>query len=121
MFITNPDTTQPVESPSGEIVRELGGASAGGLGEHSVAHISLPPGKSAARHYHPEHEESYFILGGTGQMEIDGVVQRLKAGDMVAIQRNQVHKIWNEGADDLVFLAMCAPPWTPTCSVFLED
>jgi len=109
------------ESPHGEIVRELGGLSAGGLQQHSIAHITLPPGKASLKHYHPVIEESYFILNGIARMEIDGQTYQITPGQMVAILPTQVHQIFNDNSTDPVsFIAVCTPPWTPDCSVFLD-
>jgi mannose-6-phosphate isomerase-like protein (cupin superfamily) len=44
----------------------------------------------------------------------------LEAGDTVAIPPNVVHQILNDSKADLTFLAVCAPPWTPDCSVFVD-
>ncbi|MBZ0299613.1 MAG: cupin domain-containing protein, partial [Anaerolineae bacterium] len=88
--------------------------------QHSLAHITLPPGKASLRHYHPVVEESYFILSGQGRIVVDGEQQRVASGDAIAIPVSTVHQIVNDGAEDLVFLAVCAPPWTPDCSVFVD-
>jgi mannose-6-phosphate isomerase-like protein (cupin superfamily) len=51
---------------------------------------------------------------------IDGTVATLKPGDAVAIQPDEVHQIFNDGPADLVFLAVCAPAWTPDNSEFVD-
>ena len=115
-------TVVPVSTPHGEIIRELGGHSAGGLSQHSMAHITLLPLKSALKHYHPVVEESYYILSGTAQMELDGAEQVLEPGQMVAIAPGKVHTIHNlSSSEALTFLVVCTPPWTPDCSVFVEE
>jgi len=121
MHIKNPKDVTPFESPHGEVVRELGGAVDDSLIQHSVAHITLKPHSASLKHYHPEAEESYVMLSGQARVVIDGETQLLNVGDMVAIKSPQVHQIFNDTDQDVVFLAMCAPPWTPTCSVFLDE
>ncbi len=120
MHLKNPQTTTPFVSEHGEIIRELLGKAAGGANQHSLAHITLPPGKSALKHYHPLVEESYFILAGQGRMVVDGEEQTLSPGDTVAILPTAIHQIFNDSENDLIFLAVCAPPWTPDCSVFVD-
>lgn len=121
MFIRDAATVTPFESPHGEIVHELGGLAAGGLKAHSLAQITLPTGKASLKHYHPEVEESYYMLSGVARLVVDGETQALSAGQMVAIAPNQIHQIFNDGDQPAVFLAVCVPPWTPDCSVFLTD
>jgi mannose-6-phosphate isomerase-like protein (cupin superfamily) len=111
---------QPLVSEHGEIVYELIGHAAGGSQAHSLAQIVLPPGKTSLKHYHPVAEESYYILSGTAQMEIDGETAILGPGDSVVIPPTKAHQITNAGDDDLVFLAVCVPAWTPDNSVFLD-
>jgi mannose-6-phosphate isomerase-like protein (cupin superfamily) len=120
MRITNPNTVTEYASEHGEIVRELLGVTAGGSRGHSLAQIAIPPGKASRKHYHPDVEESYMILSGTGRMEIDGESAMLGPSDTVAILPRQVHQIFNAGEVDLVFLAICVPAWTPDNSVFLD-
>ncbi|NDJ76270.1 MAG: cupin domain-containing protein [Chloroflexi bacterium] len=121
MFIRNVKSIEPVESEHGEIVYELLGATAGGTQAHSLAHVVIPAGKAARKHYHPIAEESYYILSGTGRMELDGDSATVGPGDSVAILPNQVHTIVNTGSEDLVLLAVCVPAWTPDNSVFLDE
>ena len=108
------------ETAHGEIVREVLGHTAGGASEHSVAHITLPPGKASLKHCHPAIEESYYILSGQGRIMIDNEERLLKAGDAVAIPTSAVHQIVNESHETLIFLAVCTPPWSPDCSIFID-
>ncbi len=120
MHIRNAKDIQGYASSHGEIVYELAGHSAGGSEAHSVAQIILPPGKASLKHYHPVAEESYYILSGTACMEVDGQTTMLGSGDTIAIVPPCVHQIFNAGDVDLVFLAVCAPAWTPDNSIFLD-
>ena len=121
MHIRSLNDIEAINSPTGEVIHELGGAAVGGLSAHSLAHIRLPKGGHAAPHYHPIAEESYYILSGTGRMVLDGQEREVSAGQMVAIPAGQIHAIYNDGAEDLVFLAVCVPPWSPDCSVFVDE
>jgi mannose-6-phosphate isomerase-like protein (cupin superfamily) len=120
MHIKNAHDLPGFGSPHGEIVYELIGHAAGGSQAHSLAKIVIPPGKASRKHYHPVAEESYFILSGTARMEMAGEVSTLTAGDSVMIPPPQVHQIANAGTDDLVFLAVCVPAWTPDNSIYLD-
>ncbi|KAL6066677.1 Mannose-6-phosphate isomerase [Balamuthia mandrillaris] len=116
------------------VIHEIFGNEVGGTKQHSLARIRLPPGKSSAPHYHPVAEESYYILEGHAKVvtspfvegeesskegQKEETVHLLEAGDAIGIQTHTWHQIWNPKEDqDLVFLAVCTPPWDPQCSVF---
>ena len=118
MHTRHPDDIAPIEQPDGTRVRELAGNSAGGLAQHSIAQITLPPGKSSRRHYHPRVEESYIVLAGSAQVKVGDEIHAARIGELIAIPPPQPHQITNLGKDDVIFLAICCPPWTPDCSVF---
>ena len=120
MHIKNTHDIAPITSPHGETVHEYMGLAAGGASNHSVAHITLAPGKASHKHYHPVVEESYVMLTGSARMMIDRETQRLTVGDAVAIPPQAVHQIFNDSDEEITFLAVCAPPWTPDCSVFVD-
>ena len=112
---------EPLITPTGEKIYELVGLYSEAKNEkHSVAHIVLPPGTGAAKHYHPEAEESYTMVSGTAQMFLDGEQTTITAGDCVVIKANAHHKIWNETDEDVVFIATCVPAWREGNSVYLE-
>ena len=115
------DVKHPIKSPLGEIIYELLGAleRSGGAEAHSLALVVLPPGKSSARHYHNVSEESYYILRGAARMIIDEQTLYLSPGQACFIEPLERHQIFNDGDDDLEFLAVCAPAWTPDDSVFV--
>jgi mannose-6-phosphate isomerase-like protein (cupin superfamily) len=120
MHIQNAKNIQGFHSSTGEIISEMIGAAAGGTQTYSLAQIVLPPGNKSGKHYHPVAEESYYILSGTGQMVMDDKTVTLNPGDSIAILPNNVHQISNQGSEDLVFLAICVPAWTPDISVFVD-
>jgi mannose-6-phosphate isomerase-like protein (cupin superfamily) len=119
LTVTN---VSPITTPHGELIRELIGRTAtkGFAPRHSVAHIVLPPGKSSLLHYHPEAEESYYILSGRARVLIGEEEVVMVAGTAVLIPAPQPHKITNIGSEVLTFLAICVPAWEPDNSVFLE-
>lgn len=114
------DVVEPIASPSGEVVFELVGAApaSGAAKHHSLAFVVIPPGKSSARHYHLVAEETFFVLQGTARMVIDDRDFPLMRGHACLIQPGEKHQIWNPGDKELQFIAVCAPPWVPTDSVF---
>jgi len=103
----------PLETASGEIIFELIGKAAGDGSNHSLAWIVIPPGKSSAPHYHKVSQETYYILAGEGQMQVDEASFVLKPGQACFIEPQEVHQISNRKNEDLIFLAICVPSWVP--------
>jgi mannose-6-phosphate isomerase-like protein (cupin superfamily) len=122
MHIKSRENVPAFANPHGEVVYELIGMKAGGSSQHSLAQITILPGKASRKHYHPVAEESYYIVAGRGRIEMDGETQQVHAGDAVLIPANKVHQIFNDSQsnENLIFLAVCLPAWTPDNSVYLD-
>ncbi len=121
MYITTKDKGNRVENPTGEVIYELVGCekNLGDALNHSVGYVVIPSGCSSLLHYHPEAEEIYSILKGEGEIVVDGRKYPVKSGDTIFISPLEKHQIFAYGDCDLEFIVMCAPAWTPECSVFL--
>ena len=80
----------------------------------SIAKARVLPGITTALHKVKYTSEKYYILSGTGEVEIDGVISgQVKSGDLVLIPQNITQRIKNTGADDLIFLCVCTPRFEP--------
>jgi mannose-6-phosphate isomerase-like protein (cupin superfamily) len=111
----------PFVTPGGErIVELIGNASPAQSARHSVAVITLPPGKSSALHMQPEAEESYLVTAGRAEIRVGEETFSLHEGTAVLIPSQAPRKIANSGDDDLVYVAVCVPAWEPTNTVPLE-
>jgi mannose-6-phosphate isomerase-like protein (cupin superfamily) len=113
-IINSGEIPDPLETESGEVIYEFFGT---GRGEeltvnHSLARIVIPPGRSSSLHYHQQTHESYFILQGQGSMRVNQDKFTLLPGDAIYLEPGETHQIHNHGEMDLVFLAVCAPPWS---------
>lgn len=115
MHTTAKALIRPLVSPLGETVFELIGRTAehGGAVQHSLAHIVLAPGGASTRHFHKVSEETYYLLRGVAAMMVADRRFALRPGETCLIQPGEIHQITNPGQDDLEFLAVCAPAWTP--------
>lgn len=104
---------EPTRTPTGEVIFELigRGEGHGGVEGHSLAHVIIPGGKSSEKHFHRESEETYYILGGVGEMVIEGKEFELHPGQACLIEPGETHQIFNRQEEDLVFLAVSAPAW----------
>lgn len=122
MHILSKDKVSPLVSQHGEIIYELIGRAVGEATErHSVAYVVIPPGKSSLLHYHPQAEESYYILQGEGRLYLAGEETAVHPGQAILIPPPQPHKIVNVGQTDLILLAVCVPAWEPTNTIYLEE
>jgi mannose-6-phosphate isomerase-like protein (cupin superfamily) len=113
IIIKIPDYPARLGDAAGESVQELLGHQAGGAASHSLALVTIQPGKSSAPHYHKNSDESYLILTGIASMHIDQAQFELKAGESVLIEPMEVHQIFNHSDEALTFLAVCVPAWYP--------
>ena len=116
------DVSEPLRTASGESIAELIGLASPVRSErHSVAVITLPPGRASMLHMHPEAEESYFVLSGAARVRVGDEAREMQSGSAVLIRPTQPHKIENVGTEDLVFVAVCVPAWEPDNTVWLEE
>ncbi|MBB6487897.1 cupin domain-containing protein [Rhizobium lusitanum] len=65
--------------------------------------------------------ERYIVRQGEGNLEIDGVKQRLQVGDQAVIPAGAAQRIENTGAVDLEFYCLCTPRFFPESYVNLEQ
>lgn len=71
----------------------------------AMRQFELAPGGHTPRHYHP-YEHEIYVLDGEGVV-VDGDRQRkLKAGDVVFVEPNDVHQFRNTGTDVLKVLCL---------------
>ncbi|MDX9859031.1 MAG: cupin domain-containing protein [candidate division Zixibacteria bacterium] len=87
----------------------------------SIARARVEPGITTAWHRLHGVTERYVILEGRGRMEIgDEPAFDVYAGDTVVIPPGTRQRIANIGPDELVFLCLCTPGFTPECYEPLE-
>ena len=87
----------------------------------SIAQARVTPGTTTRWHRLRDTTERYVILSGKGRVETgDNAPQAVTAGDCVIIPPLCRQRISNTGSDDLVFLAICSPRFTPDCYEDLE-
>jgi mannose-6-phosphate isomerase-like protein (cupin superfamily) len=121
-IVSKGDIEKPIEAPLGELIYELVGSSeeAGRSSKHSLAYVVIPKGDSSPTHKHKVSEETYYILKGKARMIIDSYKFTLLPGQACLIMPGEVHQIFNYEEEDLEFLAISAPAWTPEDSFEIE-
>ena len=103
----------------GSEIRELLAHRNSCIRKQSLAEARVAPGASTTPHYHPNTEEIYYILEGTGRMSIDGQTSEVEPGDAIAIPPGAVHTIRTTSKTTLKFLCCCAPGYEDSDTVLV--
>lgn len=69
--------------------------------------------QDARTHYHKRLTEIYYILDGTGEMELDGQRHRVQAGDSILIKPGCRHRAIASGDDNMRVLNVPIPAFDP--------
>ena len=109
MDIRNINDVPSFITADGSEIRELLAHRNSCINKQSLAEARLGPGASTTAHHHPQTEEIYYILEGTGRMQIGDDVCEVGPGDAVAIPPGQTHQITTTSESPLKFLCCCAP------------
>jgi mannose-6-phosphate isomerase-like protein (cupin superfamily) len=122
LIVSRCDEVAPFTTKDGSTIREIlaPAVAPGVIRNQSLAEATLPPGTATEAHFHPVTEEIYYILRGSGRMQIGDQARAVGPGDAVAIPPGAAHRIRNVGADDLIFLCCCAPAYTHDDTVFAD-
>lgn len=121
MDVVSHDRTVPFTTKDGSEIRELLAHRNSGIRNQSLAEARVAPGATTAPHYHPQTEEIYYILSGTGRMRIEDERREVGSGDAIAILPGKVHQITNTGKETLVFLCCCAPGYEHADTVLVDE
>lgn len=111
MYRIQRDDCTPFVTKDTSEIRELMAYRNSPCARTSLAEATLYPGCHTERHRHPKTEEIYYILSGTGRMEVDGETEPLHPGDAVLLPPGAAHQAWNTGDVPLVILCVCAPAY----------
>jgi len=71
---------------------------------------SFEPGQEHAAHAHAGQDKLYYILEGSGLVQVGDAVELLAAGDAAFAPAGVVHSIRNSGSQRLVVMAVLGPP-----------
>ena len=107
MDISSVNRVEPFVTKDGSTIRELHHTA-----NQSLAEATHEPAQATERHYHRVTEEIYFVVKGSGDMEVDGTHKRIAVGDAVLIPAGAWHTLYNNGTSELRILCSCAPAYS---------
>ena len=89
--------------------------------ELSAARARVEPGMTTAWHKLHGINERYLIISGEGSVELEGCSPiTVRPGDVVRIPAGTPQRITNTGCTDLLFYAVCTPPFSQESYIHLE-
>ena len=110
----------PFDFREGCVIREL--SNGNHYPEVSIAEARVPAGRTTRWHQLSNTWERYIVLSGCGQVETgDNEPAILGIGDVVIIPPGTRQRITALRDEELVFLAICSPPFSPSCYQDLES
>lgn len=109
MIVRNLATQQPFTTKDGSTIRSILDRTNAPVQNQSLAEAVVPAESATQRHYHKLAEEFYFILEGTGTIEVGDETREIGPGDAILIPPGEWHTI--SARDPLRFLCCCAPPY----------
>jgi mannose-6-phosphate isomerase-like protein (cupin superfamily) len=121
MDVRNINDVSPFVTKDGSEIRELLAYRNSVIRNQSLAEARVKPGQSTIAHRHLRAEEIYYILEGSGLIQVEDELRHVRAGDAIAIPPGTLHRITNTGADELRFLCCCAPPYEHEDTVLEES
>jgi len=121
MDIQNIDAVPAFTTKDSSEIRELLAHRNSCIINQSLAEARLPVGGQTMPHFHPLCEEIYYLLAGTGRMQVEDDVQEVGVGDAIAIPPGTRHQITNTGDEALKFICCCAPAYEDNDTVMVDD
>lgn len=103
-FFKVDDFLQPTD---GEPIRSVISESADAV----IVAWHVKPGQTIPAHVHPTGQDTWTILSGQGQYQIAATAASIPIapGDVVVAHRGEVHGVYNNGSEPLVFVSVVAP------------
>lgn len=120
MDVRNIDRVAAFTTKDGSEIRELLAHRNSCIRNQSLAEARLPAGATTTPHHHPLTEEIYYILAGTGRMQVGDESCVVGPGDAIAIPPGANHQICNTGDQTLRFLCCCAPAYEHEDTILMQ-
>lgn len=69
----------------------------------------LRPGEASTRHRHRRQVELYLLLEGLGRVRVEDDLLTLRPSDALSVEPQSVRQVFNDTADDQLWLVVGAP------------
>lgn len=109
--IRNLKDAKPFITKDGSEIRSLLDLSNAPVKNQSLAEATIPPGCKTELHHHQNSEEFYYVVCGSGIIEINGEKASVSVGDAILIPPASKHSILNTEQAPLKILCCCAPAY----------
>lgn len=86
--------------------------------DYCKSYVVMTEGQRYPEHYHKIKHETFYVLHGVLNVELEGTLHRLEAGEMLHIERGQDHSFWGEA--DVVFEEI-STTYLPNDSIYLDE
>ena len=93
MIIQNLEAQSPFTTKDGSTIRSILDHTNAPVEKQSLAEARVPASGETQQHYHKLSEEFYYILEGSGEIEIDGAKAQVGPGDAILIPAGAWHTI----------------------------
>ncbi len=108
------EQTRPEPSPIPGVAHATWAGTAEGLTQLSLWRQTLAPGAATPPHSH-DCDEVVLCLSGSGEVHIDGHVQRFGADSTIVLPRGPVHQLFNVGPMPLEIRGIFSATAVGTC------
>ncbi|WP_144144793.1 cupin domain-containing protein [Paraburkholderia sp. BCC1884] len=78
-------------------------------GSYCMIEIFSPAGRATPTHRHQHEDETIHMLEGALDVNIEGTVHTVRAGETLILQRGTAHQLINQGEQTARYLVICAP------------
>ena len=111
LVIRNINDAPAFITKDGSEIRSLLDLSNSPVKNQSLAEATVLPGCKTELHHHQKSEEFYYVVCGSGIIEIDNEISNVSIGDAILIPPGSKHTIFNTGKIPLKILCCCAPAY----------
>lgn len=99
------------------VMRELTGFK--DFKDMNFIHVTIKD--STKKHYHKKQTETYYVLDGSIEMDIDGKKENLTKGSLIMMFPNTKHKARKISEEDAEVLVASSPSWTEEDEYLVEE
>jgi mannose-6-phosphate isomerase-like protein (cupin superfamily) len=110
-LIRNRENVEPYVTKDKSTIWELYNPDNAPVEGFSVAEADVGAGMETEAHLHKTSQEIYYILEGTGTMQLDDQPFEVKAGDSILIPPGTPHNV-KAGENGIRILCICCPAYS---------